>query len=130
MVRQFFYEIIDDTSREDGKPLTRIYITAKSRFSHREMFAKQVQILDELTNEDCPINGALQLAVYRDMSVTALCIAKIDKFSRIDKVLDLGFVHGLELVLFDHPKGEDIINWLKVLWKGNWTLKKVKHKQQ
>lgn len=124
MVRKFFYEIIDTTSRVDGKPLTRIYITAIPRFSHREMFAKQVQILDKLTDEDCPINGALQLAVYCNMSVSTLCIAKIDRFNRIDKVIDLGFVHGIELVLFNHPKGEDIINWLKGLWKGNWKLRK------
>jgi len=119
-MRQYYYEIINDKSRQNGDPLTRIYIHAKPRFSHRELFSKQEQMLDRLTDVDCPLDGAMQLAVATDMSVSALCLAKIDHLNKIEKEITFDFAHYLEVVIFKRNVGQKIINWLSSIWKGEW----------
>jgi len=119
-MRQYFYDIVNTTSRQDGSSLTRIYVWAKPRFSHREMFSKQEQLLDKLTDLDCPLDGAMQLGVATDTSVSSLCFAKIDHFSKIKKEIEFVFVHSLEIVIYKKNVGQKIVDWLASIWKGEW----------
>jgi len=119
-MRKYFYEIVNTTSRQDGSPLTRVYIYAKPRFSHREMFAKQEQLLDKLTDPECPLDGAMQIAIASDMSVSALCFAKIDHFNKIRKEITFEFVHSLEIVIYKPQCGAKIVDWLSKIWTGTW----------
>lgn len=129
-MRKYFYEIVNTVSRQNGSPLTRIYITAKRMFSHREMFSKQEQLLDRITDTDCPLDGALQIALTRDLSVSALCFCKIDHFNKLEKEIEFAFVHSLEIVAFDSLDTDKFIAWLSTIWKGEWSqLKAVKVKE-
>lgn len=119
-MRTYIYEVTDDVARGDGKPIKRIYIGAEPRFSHREMLSKQEQILDHITEPDCPINGAIQIAVCREMSVSSLCLARIDHFSRIEKTMTLGFSHLLEVVAWQPFDVKAFMDWLAGLWEGKW----------
>lgn len=119
-MRTFLYEVIQDKSRQNGDPITRIYIYAKPRFSHSEMLSKQEQILDRLTDPTCPLEGAFQLAVAKDMSISSLCIARIDHLDRVKKTISFGFVHSLEIVVFNPLDVSIFIKWLSSIWKGEW----------
>ena len=119
-MRKYFYKIVHAKSRQDGVPLTRIYVYAKPTFSHREMFSKQEQLLDKITDPDCPLDKAFQIAVTKDLSVSSLCIAKIDHLDRIKKTISFNFVHSLEIVAFNPLNVAEFIEWLSTFWKGDW----------
>lgn len=128
-VRTYIYELIDGKSRQDNTPLTRIYIIAQRSFSLRELLSKQKQILDRLTDPDCPLESAMQIAFQTNMSVASLCFAKIDHFDKIKKEITYEFLRSLEIVLYKANMGEKIINWLKRMWKGDWkqiSIEKMK----
>lgn len=120
-MREYFYEVIDTQSRQTKKPMTRIYIYAKPRFSHREMLSKQEQLLDKITDPDCPLDQAFQIALQRQMLVSSICVAKIDGFSRLKKELTLEFEHFMEIVAFKPVDAEKFVHWLSSIWKGKWT---------
>ena len=84
------------------------------------MFSKQEQLLDRLTDLDCPLDGAMQLALARDLSVSGLCFTKIDQFDKIKKQITFDFVHSLEIVVYKANAGKKIVDWLSTIWRGRW----------
>jgi len=124
-MRHYLYEVIHGKSRQSGELLTRIYLYAKPRFSHREMFSKQEQLLDRITDPTCPLDKAFQIAVAKDLSVSSLCIAKIDHLNRIEKTISFSFIHSLEIVAFNPLNVDKFISWLSSIWKGEWQ--QIKH---
>ncbi|NVM22729.1 MAG: hypothetical protein HWN68_13230 [Desulfobacterales bacterium] len=84
--------------------------------------------MDRLTDLDCPLDGAMQIGFQKEMSVSALCFAKIDHFSRVKKEIEFAFVHSLEIVAFNPLDARAFIEWLSGLWKGEWkeVVTKVK----
>jgi len=120
IIRTFIYEIEHGRSRQDDHPLTRVYVHAFPSFSLRELSSKQVQILDRLTDPDCPLDCAMQIAFQTNMSVASLCIAKINHFDKIEKAISYSYLRSLEIVLFKAHMGKKIIKWLRSIWKGEW----------
>ena len=120
-MRKYFYEVVHAKSRQTGKPLTRIYLQAFPRFSHREMFSKQEQLLDRLTDPYCHLDHAFQIAVTSDLSISSLCIAKIDHLDKIEKTINFSFSHTLEIVTFYQLDVPKFIEWLSSFWKGEYT---------